>query len=379
MKWNRDEMLSAFPESSTVFDNAVDRTLNRIRMEAVLAKESQRRRSYKRILAWGVIGALLLAGAFGIAEGVRLGVFDFLIGRETVLPQANELAQTNLAEMVAGHTTLQVTEAVYDAATIRLVMSVCNDAITRPLTEKEVNGDGAFDEALAKDGVTAQYSFDWFTIDGQKYGMTGGSGGQNVVGNQDGEMLIYFELLLTGSGGESIIAPTKDFTLGLPVITADTSDEMQLFIPIRYVAANLLKNAAPAAPAVMNEAGTAYTVTVTEAKLSPIRNAFELQVDVPDAANDDAAWACISPWYAIGLVDERGQELGRAEISYYGLPTDETDDSRHFCIRIEVAPQEGYPDRLFLAPMGYYGEKGEWTADMRLAIELKYDLEENAQ
>ncbi|MEG2603661.1 MAG: hypothetical protein RSB91_01930 [Clostridia bacterium] len=371
MNLTHEQMLTAFPKSSDLFDGAVDRALNRIHVEAALVRETKGHASYKRIIGWALAGALLLAGALGIAEGVRLGVFDFLLVREDLLPQANELTQTDLASMTVGHTTLRVTEAIYDGATIRLVMSVQNDTIHRPLTEEEVYGSGEFGDALAVDGVIAQHSFDWFTIDGKEHSITGGSGGQNAVGTSPGEAVIYFELLLTESEGEQIDAPTKNFTLGLPVKIADTQQDMQMLIPIRYVAANLLRNVTPAAPITFGDEN--HTVTVTDARLSPIRNVVELRVDVPAAVSDDAAWEYIQPWYCISLLNKHGQELGKTSTSYYGLPTGETDDARHFCIRSEVTPQESYPDGLYIAPMGFYGEKGEWAADMNLAIQLKME------
>ena len=106
---------------------------------------------------------------------------------------------------------------------------------------------------------------------------------------------------------------------------------------------------------------------MTDAKLSPIRNAIELRVDVPDTMDENAAWECISPWYAIALVDESGAEVGQATTSYYGLPTDETDDARHFMIRIEITPVASYSDTLYVAP------NGEAQADMSHAIKLNME------
>lgn len=368
MMLDQKQMLSAFPKSSALFDSAVDQALRRIHNEAALERQAANRRQFKRVLAWGLGFVLLLAGALGIAEGVRRGVFDFLLGREATLPQATELAQQDLAEMRVGNTTLRVTEAVYDGAAVRFVMSVKNDRIQRPVTLQEVGGNGgAFAGALQADGVTALYSFDWFTIDGIKHAMTGGSGGQTLAGENDGEALIYFELLLGEREG-----PTGDFTLGIPVCAADTQESRQLFIPVKTVAANLLCDIAPDMPAIFGEGEAAYTVTVTEAKLSPIRNVVELRVDVPDTMDENAAWDRISPWYALALVDENGAEIGQAETICCGLPTDESDDARHFMIRIEVTPVEAYPDKLFAAPMGYDAD-GEQQADMSRAIELKME------
>lgn len=366
---NKDEMLSAFPKDSAGFTAAVDNALRQIHREAALERQANAHRPIKRALAWGLAAVLLLAGALGIAEGIR--VFDFLLGRSDALPQATELVQRDVAEMRVGHTTLRAVEAVYDGAAVRFVLSVSNDTIDRPITEEEANGgDGEFVAALRADGVTALYSFDWFTIDGVSYSVTGGSYGETAAGAENGEALVYFELLLTESAGEPVTAPTGDFTLGVPVRTADTQEARQLFLPVKRLAENLFCSVAPDAPTVFGEGKGAYTVTVTHARLSPIRNAVELRVDVPDAMDENAAWECIRPWYAIALVDENGAEVGQADTSSYGLPTGETDDARHFTIRIEVTPVQTYPDALFVAPMDY-DENGDWRADMSRAIQLK--------
>ena len=368
---NQDEMLSAFPKDSAIFNAAVDSALRQIHREAALERQANAPRQIKRALAWGLAAALLLAGALGIAEGIRLGVFDFLLGRSDALPQATELIQQDVAEMRVGHTTLRAVETVYDGAAVRFVLSVSNDTVDRPITIQEARGgDGDFAAALRADGVTALYGFDWFTIDGVRHSMTGGSHGETAAGAENGEALVYFELLLRESAGERIDVPAGDFTLGVPVRAADPQEAQQLFIPVRRVAENLFRSVIPASPTVFGEGEEAYTVTVTEARLSPIRNAVELRVDVPDAMDEDAAWERIRPWYAIALVDESGAEIGQADTCSFGLPTDETDEARHFTIRIEVTPVETYPDALFVAPMDY-DENGEWRADMSRAIQLK--------
>lgn len=370
MKLNRETMASAFPQDSMLFDEAVDRTLKQIHNQAVREPYAAPRPRMRRVLGWSLACVLTLLAMFGVAEGVRRGVFDFLWQRSDALPQATELVQTVPAEMTVGHTTLRINDAVYDGAAVRFVMSVSNDTVDRPLTDGEPYGDGEFGKAIAKDGVTAPYGFDWFTLDGTEYSMTGGSGGENAAGESNGEALIYFELVLTESEGEQIAAPTRDFVLGVPVKAGKNHEEKQMLIPVKYVAANLLEDITPDEPVTCHTENGAYTITVTSAKLSPIRNRVTLRVDVSDAMSEEAAWEVISPWYDIALVDEHGEEIGTPELESYGLPMNETDDARHFCISITVAPRETYPDNLFVAPVGFYGAEGAWCADMTLAIAL---------
>ncbi len=370
MKTNHDMLAGAFPQTPQGIDRALMRAFEQIHRETAATPPPR----YARRLSFATVVLLvLLLAAIGVAAGVHYGVLDLMtrmLGQPDALPQANELVQSELCALRVGHTGLRVTEAVYDGQAVRLVLHVQNDTIRRPLTEAELYGDGALTEALAQDGVTALGGFDWFTIDGAEHGMTGGSGGQSIVGENDGEAVVYFELLLTQSEGELIEAPTRDFVLGLPVRRAQSTEERQMRIPIKVVAQNLLRDITPDAPIPFGEGANAYTVTVTEAKLSPIRNAVALRVDVPDTVDDDAAWEAISPWYDIALVDAHGAEIGTASPSYWGLPAGESDDLRHFAIRIETEPQETHPPRLFVAPVGVDG------ADMTLAIEL--DMEGTA-
>lgn len=367
---DREQMLSAFPKDSALFDAAVDAALRQIHNQSALEQQRAQQLRMRRVLGWALAGALLLAGAFGVAEGVRRGVFDFLWQRDTALPQATELVQQDIAERTVGHTTVRATEAVYDGATVRFVLSITNDTVHHIVTEDELHGDiygdGDMGRALAEDGVTALGSFDWFTIDGTEYSMTGDSSQQNVASESEGEVLVYFELLLSHSEGKPVAVPDGDFTLGIPVFGGQA--DSQLHIPIRRLSQNLLRDITPVAPTTFGTGDGAYTVTVTQARLSPIRNAVELRVDVPDTASDDAAWEAIGAWYDIALVDEQGAEIGASERNYWGMPVGETDELRHFIIRIDVAPQESYPDRLFVAPLGDDG------ADMRHAIELNMEV-----
>lgn len=323
---------------------------------------------------------LVLIGTFGIAEGVRRGVFDFLILREQPLLQASELVRSNPATMKIGHTTLQVQEAVYDGQMIRFVMSVQNDSIHRKVSEEECYGGGDFDSALAADYVTVLHGFDWFTIDGTRYSITGGSGGENAVSENDGEVLCYFELLLGATDDEGTEpAPTKDFTLGIPVCAEAPIGEYQapasveprlLMIPVRVTADHLLHDLTPDAPTSFAIEEESYTVTVTDAKLSPLRSAITLRIDVPDSVSEEDARRAVKPWYDAALVDAEGHDIADSRTSFYGIPAGETDATRHLVIGIEAKPLETVPEKLFVSPL-IINIDGALQAEMTHAIELK--------
>ena len=375
MNLTREYLLSAYPDGSEVFDNAVERTLNRIRFEAALESQRAGHIQIKRILSWGLALLLLLAGVFGIAEGVRRGVFDFLLGREGVLPEATDLALSDTAFMQAGDTEIRVTESVFDGATLRFVMSIMCKGMDRPITEEELwDMESEFGQYLQKDGVIALGSFDWFTVDGVEYSMTSGSGGENVAGNGNGEALIYFELKLTST--EGIDVPEGDFTVGLPVLSyaiknlrdGVSREEAQMFLPVKRLPMESIRDIAPKEPRPMGSG----TVTVLEARLSPIKVYITLRVDFPADTDLAESVPAIAQWGEFALVDAKGQEIcpPGGYVWGWGVPADETDGQRHLWMQGEFYPAESYPDEIYLAPIGSYGEGDAWGGDMNLAVRL---------
>ena len=375
MNLTREYLLSAYPDTSEVFDNAVERTLNRIRFEAALESRRAGHIQIKRILGWGLALLLLLAGVLGIAEGVRRGVFDFLLGREGVLPEAADLALNDTATMQVGDTEIRITESVFDGATLRFVMSIVCKDMDRPVEEEELwDMESEFGQYLQKDGVIALGSFDWFTVDGVEYSMTSGSGGENVAGSGNGEALIYFELKLTST--EGIEVPEGDFTVGLPVLSyaiknlrdGVSREEAQMLLPVKRLPMESIRDIAPKEPQPMGSG----TVTVLEARLSPIKVYITLRVDFPEDTDLAESIPAITQWGEFTLVDAQGQEIcpPGGYVWGWGVPADETDEQRHLWMQGEFYPAESYPDEIYLAPIGPYGEDGAWSGDMNLAVRL---------
>ncbi len=375
MELSREYLLSAYPESSEVFDIAVERTLDRIRFEAALEREKTRRVQVKRILGWGFALLLLLAGVLGVAEGIRRGVFDFLWGREHVLPEATELAKKDTVSLLVGDTLLKVTDSVFDGATLRFVMSVQCLNLEKPLAEEEMwDPESEFWKQLQKDGVIALGSFDWFTVDGVEYTMTSGSGGENAVGPGNGEALIYFELKLTSTEGVEV--PAGDFTVGLPVRQYELPGfregvprmESQMFLPVARLPMESIRDVAPVGPQPLGPG----TATIIEARLSPIKVYTTLRIDFPATVPQAEAKAYIDAWGDYGLVDKEGGEVcpSSGMVWGWGTPPGETDESRHLWMQSEFPPAASYPDELYLAPI-HTDPEGQRQGDMDKAVKLK--------
>lgn len=370
MMKEKEKLASAFPAQTPLFDAAVDRALEQIHREA---DENHYRPPVCRRTGWIVAFALMLFGVLGVAEGIQRGVFDFLISQNQPLPQAADLVQNDLCALALGTTTLQVREAVYDGQKVRLVLSIQNKQIRRMAYEAECYGAGEFGAALLSDGVTALNGFDWFTIDGTRYDMTGGSGGENAVGEKEGEILCYFELVLGVSDDGNIIpAPQNDFVLGIPVGSQadEPAETFLLHIPIQMMEPELLHDLTPALPVSIPLGTSSYTVTVTEAKFSPISSAFKLRIDVPDSVSAEEAAQVLRTWYDAALVDEQGRAAAASRLFSYGIPAGETNAARHLALHIESAPLETLPEKLFIAPF-VRTENGNTQADMTLAVPLK--------
>lgn len=367
---SREKLLDAFPMRSILFDEAVDRALERVHNEAVLATRRGRQMHFRRMLSWGLALLLLLAGALGVAEGVRRGVFDFIPYGEDALPEVTELIRQNIASMHVGQTELTVTEAIFDGSTLRFVMSVRCPAIERPLSRAELwEADGEFSNKLSQDGVTAMGGFDWFLLNGCELTMTSGSGGEYAPGEENGEALICFELNLS-----EVVIPEKDLTISLPVGRDMHAGEERILmdIPVERVPLESIRDLTPMTTFPMRGG----ELTVLSAKLSPIRVYLSIRLDFSDEVPEDDVYHSIAAWQSFALVDADGREVcPRTSTEGSGLPVGETDSERHLWASCQATPAESYPERLFLAPVGFYAPDGEWGADMSMAVELTSGME----
>ena len=369
-------MERAFPERGARFDEAIDSALAAVHADAMArgenaahADEERARAGGKAIVrashgkrarqlvpawrrsavAWALVAVLLCAGTLGVAQGVRRGVFGFLWGERDVLPEAAKLVRQDMASVTLGGTEIAVTESAYDGATLRLVMSVRVPEIERKLLYPELDDEGSeFCKALARDGVSAQYSFDLFTLNGEEHGMTGGSGGENAVGEENGEMLIYFELNLLG-----IDVPEGEITVGLPVGRRE-GETVMLEIPAKASDLESVRDVTPEVATMELEGGG--TLTVVSARLSPIAAYATVRLDFPEGAEDEAAVA-FARWQDFTFVDENGKPVcPYTELTGWGLPQGENDPALHFEASIRCKAAETYPDDLFLAYDGANGE-----------------------
>ena len=359
--WDKERMARAFPQRTARFDGAVDAALAQVRAQAAQDERNIRRGARLRpAAAWALAACLLLAGTLGVAEGARRGVFDFIWGAKDVLPEAAKLVRENPAGVTLGDTEIAVTESAYDGATLRLVISVQNAQIGDRLTRADLE-EGAFVNALSEDNVSVLHSFDWFTLNGEEYGMTGGSGGETVPGERDGEALVYFELNLT-----EVDLPDGDIEIGLPVGRDAQGEQVMLTVPAQASELASVRDVTPQEHFALG----AGTLTVVSARLSPMGAYATVRLDFPQGAQSEAADAILA-WQDYTFVNAQGSAVcPYTAMESWGLPQGETDAALHFEASIRCKPAENYPDELFLAPVGTYGEGGARGADMAQAVPL---------
>ena len=281
MVMNREKLMKAYPSMPENVQQRMDDTLLRLRTEA--AAERTTHGSPRRKLSFALVLALaLMIAAVGTAAGIRLGVFDFmanLFGQVGVLPGAERLVASDLANVSLPNSSLTVEEAVYDGGNLRIVYSV-----------RSTNPELSIEEAAEADNVSL-YGCDWFFIGGEERYMTNGSAYASRLSPEGDRWLCYLDIYLASSG----IVPEGDFTVGLPL----TGGEPVTFtVPGYQVAADPIQTETDA-----------VRVTMLSASLSPVRSYARLRIEkLPDVSAQQFE-AALGDWQDAYLVDAEGSTL----------------------------------------------------------------------
>ena len=356
MTIHQDMLLRAYPKTPPQIHQRMDETLMTLHEQA--SQLPPKRHAIRLRLATVLVALLLVLTAIGVAAGVHFGVFDFMaefFGQTGLLPQAGELVQNELATKETAHTTIALSQAVYDGGNLRLVYSVQQKGSTAPITTDELNNpDSDFRKALAMDGVSP-WGCDWFYVDGVEYAMTGGSANATIPGAENGEALCYMDIYLASSG----IVPQGDFKVSLPIIRRDAGERETLDFTV--------KATADAFTPLVRQVNSA-TVTVQSAFLSPVRSYVNLHVQIDDDISTLQGELLLADWKDATLTDAQGNELAKcselqtlaetkgvsAELSFTFFPTDAAE--------VSIAPT-------------VIDQDDHWFADMAQAIQLKPTLD----
>lgn len=352
MKISQDLLLRAYPPTPPQVNTRIDETLATLQRQA--AQLPPKRYAARLRFATVLLALLVLLAAIGVAAGIHFGVFDFMgriFGQRDMLPQASKLVQADLATLETEHTTISLTQAVYDGGNLRVVCSIRVKDLTVPVTSQELNDEAsAFRTALAADGVSP-WGCDWFFIDGKEYTMTGGSTSATIPGTENGEALCYMDIYLTSSG----IVPKGDFKVSLPIIRRGRGDVTTLDFTVKASTASITLP-----PIYANGA----TITVLSASLSPIRAYVNLNITRSGGVSAQEFDLLLADWRDAVLVDAQGNEL--AALSEFFISAQEEGKSAHYSFTfLPVDTQEAY-----IAPTIIDGSD-QWLVDMSQAIKVK--------
>lgn len=352
MKISKDLLLRAYPPTPPKVNARIDETLATLHRQA--AQLPPRRYATRLRFATVLLALLVLLATIGVAAGIHFGVFDFMeriFGQRDVLPQASELVQADLASLETEHTTISLTQAVYDGGNLRVVCSIRVKDVTVPITSEELNDKAsAFRTALAADGISP-WGCDGFFIDGKEYTMTSGSTSATIPGAESGEALCYMDIYLASSG----IVPKGDFKVGLPIIRRGRGNVTTLDFTVKA-------NTASATLQPLYTSGA--TITVLSTSLSPVRAYVNLNIVKNEGVSALEFDLLLADWRDAVLVDAQGNPL--SSLSEFFISDQQEGESASYSFTFLPADaQEAY-----IAPTIIDGND-QWLVDMSQAIKVK--------
>lgn len=351
MELNRDMLLRAYPSTPQDVKDEIAYTLRSIQTQArAVPKRYARRLSFATML---VLVLIVAAVAAAIAIGAHFGVFDFMSrdGRVSgVLPQAQELVQTNLGALDLPHTTITAEEALYDGGTLQVVYSIEVKNLTAlPAAADLENPDNELGKALAADVIYYHSGFDWFFINGEEHVMTNGSFGDVVFDEESGKIYCYMSMQLASSG----ILPQGDFEVALPV-AGELRDKKLLTFTMEE---NIGEGPKPSLDTFQE------IVTVQSTFLTPVRVYINLRVEAKNNLDAKDTQYLLEDWRDAVLVDADGNEISQLVEVYPGNIEDGKASDYHYTF-LPVDLAEAY-----LAPT-IIDDDGNWVVDMDRALQV---------
>lgn len=214
-----DALEAAIPEASPAFGRAVRKTLRHIARDEATHRTPQtslrkpvlgKRRALVIVLAT----VLVLAIAAAAATLLRRNVFEVTMGDTP--ENAAALTRYDLVQETIGDAEIIVREAAYDGMALYIVYSIRDLTATAPFGEVDEDGVNYLRqedyEQIADLGVGWWNDNLW--IDGKRVGMPNMSGGADLPGEQNGEILYYMMYRLDQ---ENIFLDGTNVEIALPI------------------------------------------------------------------------------------------------------------------------------------------------------------------
>lgn len=386
----RDALEAAVPEASADFGYAVRQTIaelarNEVGSETPLPMKPTVNK--RRVLTVVLAAALLVAAVATAATLLSRNVFDVTMG--DMPTNASALTQYNLAKETIGDAEITVKEAAYDGMTLYLVYSIRDTtateqfgAVDKDTDERRLRQEDY--ERIEKLGVGWWWDNLW--IDGKSVSMPNMSGGDDLPGEDPGEILYYMQYRLDQ---ENMFLDGKDVEIALPVGERQTADSLirtedGLAKPEKGMVAFRMDcssrdQVTTETPNILKE-GPRWSAKVSKVVYSPIQMYVTLDWAVkPEVLeafiaensdgyyeNDVKLWdydgleICGGEIMSLKLVDKDGKPVFETTSGFYGCKGAGNDQAWY-----TFPYAEKYPDIMYLAP------ESDGELDMTQAIRVK--------
>lgn len=372
-----EELEAAIPEASPLFGRAVRDTLAGLARDELKMEESVPEKPvlHKRpTLAFVLAAILLIAAVATAATLLSRNVFDVTMGDTP--SNANSLTQYDLVTEVIGNAEITVKEAAYDGMSLYIVYSIRDTTATERF--------GEMDEELGIRYLRqedyeriAELNVGWWWdnlwIDGQMVNMPNMSGGEELPGEENGEILYYMQyrldqenLYLTGTHVE-IAMPIGERQEYESLVTNEETgalEKPEKGLVTFHLDCSSREQVHAEEPNIPME-GPNWSAKVSQVVYSPIQMYVTLDWEVkPEvlaayiAENGDGYYEKGIKYWDYGALDVCGSEIMSMQlVDESGKPVFETMRGFYGCggagetqAWYTFPYAEKYPDSMYLAP-----------------------------
>ena len=309
------------------------------------------RRPVRRLTLIALIAVLLLALAVGgVAYGYRRGVLNFTedFGFAKMVSQEGAeqfVSSGTLAHLSLEHVDVDVLEAAYDGAELRVVYALTSHDGELKLAPYMANG---YVMPGSEEGEV--HVCDYLRVNGQDAYF---DDAWEMPGDAPGQMLYYLQTNLSQWGVD--VADAETLTLGLPLLAKDDPDsrvQPTLDFTIPAAIPEGLVRTAEVTEADMG----GLRVTVAEARFSPLNGYVQLRIEGLTQERFYAEFSTLCEVYAMD-----GSLLTSSHIAGSHF------DDEGALIGVTMAPTEGqWPDQMIVA-LEFTDYSPDWEAVLTLS------------
>ena len=314
-------------------------------------KRAGHRRPVRRLALIALIAVLLLALAVGgVAYGYRRGVLnfteDFGFARMVSQEGAEQFVSSGtLKHLSLEHVDVDVLEAAYDGAELRIVYALTSHDGELKLASHMVNG-----YLMPGQEEGEVHMCDYLRINGQDAFF---DNAWEMPGDEPGQMLYYLQTNLAEWGVD--VSDSETLTLGLPLLAKDDPDSRVQPTLDFTIPAAIPDGLVRTAEVTWSDMG-GLAVTAGESRFSPLNGFVQLRIEGLTQERYDAEFSTLCEVYAMD-----GSLLTSSHIA--GTRFDDTGAT----IGVTMTPTEGqWPDQMIVA-LEFNDYSPDWEAELTLS------------